>query len=617
MTNNIDSINTNDNNFPVVFYYIRLIQPQPTINKWKRVMLMIKQNYSALALACCTLISLTGCGGSSNKDVTIPVISLVGDASASLEAGAVYTDAGATATDNIDGTITSSIVTVNPVDTTTVGTYTVTYNVSDAAGNDAAAVTRTVEVVEPVLTGVFTDSAVEGLTYTTATQSGVTDASGTFKYQAGESVVFSIGNFQLGEGGTATVAMTPLDLIPDAALPKTQNELRRLIFPGRTNKPDVVAFTKLINMLVLLQALDSDKDATNGITIADGMDAIIDDVTIDLALEIDMFASSTALNQVMTAAVTEDLISSGFIKEAGQALNHFYQAQEITQSFKSVFTRSQEAAGDGIVTSRSTYTHDADGNMLTWEGDNDGDGAADYVYTFTYDADGKSLTRLYDSNNDGAADGRFTYTYDANGRLSEESADSNGDGDPDSILTITYTDAGNEKLLSRDRDADGDADSLTSFTYDTNGHTLSQVNDTNADGNANRIYDFTHNANGQMLTQRLDDNADLTVDSIQTFTYDANGQQLTYRSDSNADLAWDETSTTSYDTNGNLVKHEYDNNGDGDANRIWTYTYDANGNQLTLNEDIYGDGTATYISTQVYDDSNIGHAFLLLGGSDG
>ena len=607
-------------------------------------MLMIKQNYSVLALACCTLVSLTGCGGSSNKDVTIPVISLVGDASASLEAGAVYTDAGATATDNIDGTITSSIVTVNPVDTTTVGTYTVTYNVSDAAGNDAAAVTRTVEVVEPVLTGVFTDSAVEGLTYTTATQSGVTDASGTFKYQAGESVVFSIGNFQLGEGGTAAVAMTPLDLIPDAALPRTQNELRRLIFPGRTNEPDVVAFIKLINMLVLLQALDSDKDATNGITIADGMDAIIDDVTIDLALEIDMFASSTALNQVMTAAVTEDLISSGFIKEAGQALNHFYQAQEITQSFKSVFTRSQEAAGDGIVTSRSTYTHDADGNMLTWERDNDGDGAADYVYTFTYDADGKSLTRLYDSNNDGAADGRFTYTYDANGklsttsddgnndgtpeyivtytydangRLSEESEDSNGDGDPDSILTITYTDAGNEKLLSRDRDADGDGDFLTSFTYGTNGHTLSQVDDTNADGNANRIYDFTHNANGQMLTQRLDDNADLTVDSIQTFTYDANGQQLTHRSDFNADLAWDETSTTSYDTNGNMVKFEYDNNGDGDANRIWTYTYDANGNQLTLNEDIYGDGTATKISTQVYDDSNIGHAFLLLGGSDG
>ena len=71
-------------------------------------------------------------------DVTVPVITLVGDATVSLELGSTYTDAGATATDNIDGTITSSIVTVNPVNVNAVGTYTVTYNVDDAAGNSAA-----------------------------------------------------------------------------------------------------------------------------------------------------------------------------------------------------------------------------------------------------------------------------------------------------------------------------------------------------------------------------------------------------------------------------------------------------------------------------------------------
>ena len=110
------------------------------------MVLMNRQNYSVLSLACCTLVALTGCGGSSIKDVTIPVISLEGSASVSLEAGTAYTDAGATATDNIDGAITSGIVTVNPVDINTVGTYTVTYNVSDAAGNAATAVTRTVIV---------------------------------------------------------------------------------------------------------------------------------------------------------------------------------------------------------------------------------------------------------------------------------------------------------------------------------------------------------------------------------------------------------------------------------------------------------------------------------------
>ena len=290
------------------------------------MVLMNRQNYSVLALACCTLVALTGCGGSSIKDVTIPVISLEGSASVSLEAGTAYTDAGATATDNIDGAITSGIVTVNPVDINTVGTYTVTYNVSDAAGNGATAVTRTVEVVESVLSGVFTDSAVEGLTYTTNTQSGVTDASGTFQYQAGESIAFSIGSFQLGESATAAAEMTPLDLISGAVLPTTHNELLRLVNKTRQREPDAVAFTKLVNVLVFLQALDSDKDASNGITIADGMGAIIDDVTIDITMTTDEFKSSTALIELMNAAVTAEVVSSGFIKSAGVALIHFYEA---------------------------------------------------------------------------------------------------------------------------------------------------------------------------------------------------------------------------------------------------------------------------------------------------
>ena len=89
-------------------------------------------------------------------DVTRPVITLSGDAEVSLELGTPYTDSGATASDNIDGDITSSIVTVNNVDIYTVGTYSVTYNVSDAAGNAADEVTRTVnitpDVTKPVIT---------------------------------------------------------------------------------------------------------------------------------------------------------------------------------------------------------------------------------------------------------------------------------------------------------------------------------------------------------------------------------------------------------------------------------------------------------------------------------
>ena len=79
-------------------------------------------------------------------DTTAPVITLLGNNPVDIAAGDVYNDAGATAIDDVDGDITAQIITVNPVDTGATGTYTVTYNVADAAGNPAAEVTRTVNV---------------------------------------------------------------------------------------------------------------------------------------------------------------------------------------------------------------------------------------------------------------------------------------------------------------------------------------------------------------------------------------------------------------------------------------------------------------------------------------
>ncbi|WP_452603186.1 immunoglobulin-like domain-containing protein [Pontimicrobium sp. MEBiC06410] len=80
-------------------------------------------------------------------DLTAPVITLNGDAMMNVIVGTSFTDPGATATDNTDGDISASIVVGGDmVDTNTVGTYVITYDVSDAAGNAADQVTRTVEV---------------------------------------------------------------------------------------------------------------------------------------------------------------------------------------------------------------------------------------------------------------------------------------------------------------------------------------------------------------------------------------------------------------------------------------------------------------------------------------
>jgi hypothetical protein len=84
-----------------------------------------------------------------NADTTPPVITLIGSSTINLTVGDTYTDQGATATDNLDGDLTSSIVVVNNVNTSLANSYAVTYNVSDAAGNAAIEVVRTVNVSDP------------------------------------------------------------------------------------------------------------------------------------------------------------------------------------------------------------------------------------------------------------------------------------------------------------------------------------------------------------------------------------------------------------------------------------------------------------------------------------
>lgn len=69
------------------------------------------------------------------KDTQKPTITLIGDKEITIEQGSTYKDQGAKATDNIDGDITSKIKTSGKVDTEKVGTYKITYSVSDKAGN--------------------------------------------------------------------------------------------------------------------------------------------------------------------------------------------------------------------------------------------------------------------------------------------------------------------------------------------------------------------------------------------------------------------------------------------------------------------------------------------------
>ena len=79
-------------------------------------------------------------------DTVRPTIVLQGDATVTLHIGEAYVDAGAVATDNVDGDISDQLVVLNEVNSEEEGTYTVTYNVQDGAGNSALEVVRHVVV---------------------------------------------------------------------------------------------------------------------------------------------------------------------------------------------------------------------------------------------------------------------------------------------------------------------------------------------------------------------------------------------------------------------------------------------------------------------------------------
>jgi hypothetical protein len=81
----------------------------------------------------------------SNDDGAGPVITLTGLNTVNLNVGDSYSDAGATAVDAAEST-TNVLTGTGTVNTAVAGTYTVTFNASDAAGNAATPVTRTVVV---------------------------------------------------------------------------------------------------------------------------------------------------------------------------------------------------------------------------------------------------------------------------------------------------------------------------------------------------------------------------------------------------------------------------------------------------------------------------------------
>jgi hypothetical protein len=154
--------------------------------------------------------------------------------------------------------------------------------------------TNTNTSTKTVLSGRFIDSAVEGVHFETPTQSGMTDANGTFKYISGETVSFSIGDILLGRS-TGLTRLTPMNLVP-----------------GYSDNPQVV------NILRFVQSLDEDNNPDNGIRIPDTVTIRGLGQNLDFSLPTADFENETnALLTLLTSGSVNTLI------DASSAQAHF------------------------------------------------------------------------------------------------------------------------------------------------------------------------------------------------------------------------------------------------------------------------------------------------------
>lgn len=118
-------------------------------------------------------------------------------------------------------------------------------------------------------TGVFKDSNVAGLGFSSGSENGTTGTNGTFTYVIGQDVTFTVGGVTIGTAAGAPL-ITPIDLVAG----------------GTTST------TEVQNIVRFMLLLDTDGDPTNGIDISSAVQTIaenwpqIDFATGDLAAEL-------------------------------------------------------------------------------------------------------------------------------------------------------------------------------------------------------------------------------------------------------------------------------------------------------------------------------------------
>jgi hypothetical protein len=180
----------------------------------------------------------------SNIETIKPIITIIGANPFSVKKDSVYTDLGATATDDKDGNITSNIRTSGTVNTAIVGTYVISYAVNDKAGN-IDSVTRTVNVVAPDITkpvitiiGKIQDTLMQGKSYVDAGATALDNIDGDIT-----SKITKVSTLDSSKLGTYTITYSVSDLANNTA-----SEVRTVVVVKNTSVNNINAISSSVKV---------------------------------------------------------------------------------------------------------------------------------------------------------------------------------------------------------------------------------------------------------------------------------------------------------------------------------------------------------------------------------
>ena len=171
-------------------------------------------------------------------DITPPVINLNGLAVVTVEIGSEYVDAGASASDEVDGFL--QPLAQSNVNTQVLGQYQVIFSVSDAAGNEATNVSRIVNVVDvtpPLITLIGLESVTieVGTQYADAGASAVDNVDGILEPNA-------LSTVNINTPGTYTVTFSINDSSGNSAQSVTRTVI--VVSPNTEVEPVELSWGK-------------------------------------------------------------------------------------------------------------------------------------------------------------------------------------------------------------------------------------------------------------------------------------------------------------------------------------------------------------------------------------